>query len=131
MRKEEIINKVLSEYYRYGITKECVEIVYNLAVIIGIPDELYYEGIRYLFNDFLGINNAVTTNNLGKAFLEYGFNNTKTNNLNINDEEVNRNIANEIIKEGINKIGERLKGSPVDVKIAIEENLKQFVKDHI
>lgn len=133
MNKKETINKIMEEYEKYGITKEMVEVVYDLAIQIDVPRELIYEGMRYQFNQAIGIEDESAINGVAKGFIEYAVNDDMVNNPTVSKERIKKNIAKEVIHEGLDKIEDSIKdikGVSKDIKDAFIEKLTQFVKEH-
>ena len=96
MNKKQIIEKILSEYSKYGIVNEMVEYVYNSAIRAGVPHEIIYPGMKMMFNQALGIDNAETVEDIGEGFKEYAVNDTKKSNPTATDKDVARNFKEEL-----------------------------------
>ena len=134
MNKEQIINKIMEEYGKHGITKEMAEIVYDMAITMDVPRELIYEGMRYQFNQAIGIEDESAINGVAKGFIEYAVNDDMVNNPMVSKETIKRNIAKEVIHEGIDKIEDSIKdtkGISNDIVKSFMTNLTQFVKENI
>lgn len=70
MTKEQIIEKIMGEYKTYGLTKKMAEIIYNLAVEFDVPNEMIYEGMRYLCNNQFGIDDITASEGCSTGGIE-------------------------------------------------------------
>ena len=54
MCKKEIVEKILEEYKKFGLSRIEVEISYLLAILWRVPKESIYPGMRMIFNNLYG-----------------------------------------------------------------------------
>lgn len=96
MNKEQVINKIIGEYEKYGIEKELAELVYDNAIKMNVPKEAIYPGMRLIFNNNLGINDESAAKESGRALVEHAIGEVKKENPEATDKG---------IVEGIEMIG--------------------------
>ena len=67
MKKKQIIEKIMEEYSKYGLSRMMVKIAYIMAILFRVPRESIYQGMRALFNKLYNIQDEVTFDEAGKA----------------------------------------------------------------
>lgn len=131
MTKEQIIEKIMGEYKTYGLTKEMTEIIYNLAVKFDVPNEMIYEGMRYLCNNQFEIDDITASEGVVQGTLNYSVNDSMRSNPGESRELISKNIACEILEEGTEKLSEGFANIDSKFQEIAKDRLKKFVKEHI
>lgn len=106
MSKEQIIEKIMNEYAEYGLTKEIAELVYDLALKLNVPNEMIYDGMRYLCNKQFGIDDITASEGVVQGALNYAVNDSMRSNPSASREIISKNKACEILEEGTEKASE-------------------------
>ena len=131
MTKEQIIEKIMSEYKTYGLTKEMAELVYDLALKLDVPNEMIYEGMRYLCNKEFGIDEITAYEGVVQGVLNYSVNDSMKSNPDASRELISKNNACEILEEGTEKLSDGLANIDSKFQEITKDRLKKFVKEHI
>lgn len=128
MTKKQIIEKIMKEYSKYGIVniKEIAEKLYDSAVSANVPNEAIYSGMKMIFNQSLGIDNAKTVEEVGENFKEYVINNTRKSNPTATDKDIARNFNEELEDDFDWKALEILD----EIISATKDATEKFIKDN-
>lgn len=131
MSKKEIIDKVLAEYAKYGLSRIEVEIAYLLAVLWRVPKGSIYPGMRMVYNDVFGIKDDMPAIEAGNALFTSALDEVRAENLDATDFD----IANGIEYVGIDTLEASLDdidfGLLGKVKEAMVQSTKQFVRENV
>ena len=127
MCKKEIIEKILREYSKYGLSRIMVEIAYLMAILWRVPKESIYSGMRLTFNNVYGIKDDKPAIEVGKELFNSAVNGVKAENPEVDDSD----IANSIEYIGIDTLDDSLEDIDFllldKVKESMIESTKQFV----
>lgn len=130
MSKKEIIEKIMKEYSKYGLSRIVVEISYLMAILWRIPKDSIYPGMRNVFNNAYGIQDDTPAIDAGKALWNSVVDETRKENLDVTDCD----IANGIEYVGINTFEESLEDIDFmfldKVKQSMIQSAKGFVKSN-
>lgn len=128
MSKEQIIEKIMQEYSKYGIVnvKEMAEELYDSAIQAGVPHEMIYPGIKMKFNQALGIDNKETVEEIGEGFKEYAVNDTRKANPTATDDVIAKNFKEELEDDFDWTALEISDG----IKNAIKNSTEKFIKSN-
>lgn len=131
MNKKEIINKIMEEYSKYGLSRIEVQISYVMAVLLRVPKESIYPGMRMTFNEVFGIKDDKPAIEAGVALNKNTINGVKAENPNTSDKD----IAEAIEYVGINTLEETLEDFDFSLLHKVKETMiqstKQFVEENI
>ena len=67
MNKKQIIEKIMEEYSKYGLSRMMVKNAYIMAILFRVPKESIYQGMRTLFNKLYNVQDEITFDEAGKA----------------------------------------------------------------
>lgn len=130
MSKKEIIEKIMKEYSKYGLSRIVVEISYLMAILWRIPKDSIYPGMRNVFNNAYGIQDDTPAIDAGKALWNSVVDETKEENPDVTDSD----IVNGIEYVGINTFEESLEDIDFmfldKVKQSMIQSAKGFVKSN-
>lgn len=130
MSKKEIVERILEEYGKYGLSRIMVEISYVMAILWRVPKESIYPGMRMTFNDVFGIKDDKPAIDAGKALFNSAVNDVKAEYQETSDLD----IANGIEYIGIDTFEESLEDVDFPlldkVKASMIESAKQFVSEN-
>lgn len=130
MNKKEIINKIMEEYSKYGLSRIEVQISYVMAVLLRVPKESIYPGMRMTFNEVFGIKDDKPAIEAGVALNKNTINRVKAE-TNTSDKD----IAKAIEYVGINTLEETLEDFDFSLLHKVKETMiqstKQFVEQNI
>lgn len=131
MNKNEIINKIMEEYSKYGLNRIVVQISYVMAVLLRVPKESIYPGMRMTFNKVFGIEDDKPAIEAGVALSKSAINGVKAENPNT----IDKDIAEAIEYVGINTLEETLEDFDFllldKVKESMVQSTKQFAEENI
>lgn len=127
MNKKQIIEKILEEYSKYGLSRIEVEISYLLAILWKVPKDSIYYGMRMTFNNVYGIKDEKAEIDAGKALFNSAISEVKIENPKASDKD---------IADGIEYIGvDTLKDSLEDINFAllgkVKESMLQSTKQYV
>lgn len=130
MTKKEIIERILAEYAKFGLSRIEVEICYLLAILGRVSKESIYPGMRLIFNNLYGIKDDEPAIEAGKALFASALDEVRAENPDASDSD----IANGIEYVGIDTFEASLEeidfGLLGKVKDAMLQSTKQFVKEN-
>ena len=130
MSKKEIIEKIMKEYSKYGLSRIVVEISYLMAILWRIPKDSIYPGMRNVFNNANGIQDDTPAIDAGKALWNSVVDETKEENPDVTDS----GIVNGIEYVGINTFEDSLEDIDFmfldKVKQSMIQSAKGFVKSN-
>lgn len=127
MNKKEIIEKIMNEYSKYGLSRIVVEISYAMAILGGIPKDSIYPGMRNIFNNAYGIKDDTPKIEVGKALFNNAIDNVKTEYPEATDSDIAHGIEyveNDTIEESLEDIDFQFLDK---VKETMMQSTKQFV----
>ncbi|MBR5596643.1 MAG: hypothetical protein IKW30_04460 [Lachnospiraceae bacterium] len=96
MNKEQTIKKIMEEYEKHGIQREVAEIVYDMAIQKDVPRETIYQGMRFIFNQKLGLDWTEPITKVGDNFVEHAMNVKREENPTATEDVLVRNFKEEI-----------------------------------
>lgn len=96
MNREQIIEKVMKEYAKYGIPKGIVEQIYDSAIEMDVPKETIYPGMKMILNNTLGLDNTDVVKEVGEGFTEHAINDTRKANPTVSDKVIAKNFKEEL-----------------------------------
>lgn len=124
MNREQTIKKIMEKYRTYGIEKELVGQIYDMAIQFGVAEELIYSGMKLIINNALGIDNSGIIKEVGEAFKDCAVNDTKKSNPTASDEVIAKNMKEELEDSFDWKALEL----PVEITNAIKEASEKFIE---
>lgn len=131
MCKKEIVEKILEEYKKFGLSRIEVEISYFLAILWRVPKESIYPGMRMIFNNLYGIKNDIPEIEAGKALFKSSLNEVKAENPDASDSD----IANSMEYVGIDTLEASLEDIDFallgKVKDSMIQSVNQFVSENV
>lgn len=131
MSKKEIIERILTEYAKFGLSRIEVEISYLLAVLWRVPKESIYPGMRMIYNNVYGIKDDEPAIEVGNALFANALDEVREENPDATDSD----IANGIEYVGIDTFEASLEdidfGLMGKVKDAMLQSTKQFVSENV
>ena len=131
MIKEQIIEKILEEYSKYGLSRIMVEISYLMAILWRVPKESIYSGMRMIYNNVYGIKDEVPEIEAGKALFSSAIDEVKVENPEASDTDIAHGIQYvgiDTLEESLEDIDFSLLGK---VKESMMQSTKQFVKSNV
>ena len=126
MNREQIIEKVMKEYAKYGIPKGIVEQIYDSAIEMDVPKETIYPGMKMILNNTLGLDNTDVVKEVGEGFTEHAINDTRKANPTVSYKVIAKNFKEELEDNFDWKALE----TPDDITNAIKNSTEQFIKSN-
>ncbi len=128
MSKKETINKIMTEYSNYGISRIVVEISYLLAVLWRVPKESIYPGLKLTINNLYGVHDDMPAKEAGNALFNAAMDETKQD----YPSATNKHIANAIELVGVENLEKDISDDSVPFMSKVRESImsstKEFVK---
>ncbi len=119
MNKKQIIEKIMEEYSRYGLSRVEAEISYLLAILWRVPKNSIYHGMRVTFNNVYGIEDEKAKIDAGKSLFHSAIGEVKAENPKANDKD---------IADGIEYIGiDTLEASLEDINFTLLSKVKKHM----
>ena len=127
MNKTEIIEKIMKEYSKYGLSRIVVEISYAMAILWGIPKDSIYPGMRGVFNNAYGIKDDMPAIEVGKVLFNSAIDNVKAE----YPEATDSDIADGIEYIGIDTIEDSLEDIDFKFLDKVKETMMQSTKQFV
>lgn len=131
MNKKQIIEKIMEEYSKYGLSRIEVEISYLLAILWRVPKDSIYPGMRVIFNKVYGIKDEKSERDAGEALFNSAISEVKAENPTASDKD----IADSIEHVGIDTLGASLDDINFEllgkVKECMIQSAKQYVEENM
>ena len=127
MSKEQVINKIITEYEKYGIEKELIEQVYDNAIKMNVPKEAIYSGMRLIFNNNLGINDESAAKESGRALVKHAIGEVKKENPKATDKGIAEGI--EII--GVDALIQNVEAISFPLMDEVDKAAKRAIENFI
>ena len=96
MNKIQTIKKIMEEYGGYGIQRGLAELIFDMAIQKEVPKETIYQGMRWIFNQALGIDCTEPIEKVGENFVEHAMNVSREDNPTVTEEILVKNFKDEI-----------------------------------
>ena len=131
MSKKEIIERILSEYEKFGLSRIEVEIAYLLAVLWRVPKESVYPGMRMIYNNVFGIEDEAPEIEAGNALFTSALDEVRVENPDATDSDIangNEYVGIDTLEASLEEIDFGLLGK---VKDAMLQSTKQFVSENV
>jgi len=133
MNEKEIIEAIMNEYQKYGVTRWEITLYYYLAIIFGVGKELVYPGIRFLLNDTFGIEDKLDIADIGQGFIDYAARKVKEENPTASDKDISTGISLvglETIEESLKALDYTEFPALKGVKDYIIKNINKYVEEN-
>ena len=127
MSKKQIVEKIMEEYEKYGLSRIVVEIVYLMAILWRVPKESIYPGMRMNFNKAYGIEDDAPAIEAGKALFNSAIEDVKNENPEANDKD----IADGIVYVGIDSLEESLEDIDFALLDKVKESMLQSTRNFV
>ena len=127
MNKEQIIEKIMEEYSKYGLTRIMVEISYIMAILWRVPKESIYSGMRMIYNNLYGIKDDEPEIEAGKALFSSAIREVKEEYPDASESD----IANGIEYVGIDTLEESLDDLDFSLLGKVKESMLQSTREFI
>ena len=127
MSKKQIVEKIMDEYEKYGLSRIVVEIVYLMAILWRVPKESIYPGMRMNFNKAYGIEDDAPAIEAGKALFNSAIEDVKNENPEANDKD----IADGIVYVGIDSLEESLEDIDFALLDKVKESMLQSTRNFV
>lgn len=131
MCKKELIEKILNEYGKFGLSRIEVEICYVLAILWRVPKESIYHGMRMIFNNLYGIKEDTAEIEAGKALFTNALDEVRAENPDTFDSDIAKGmeyVGIDTLEASLEDIDFSLLGK---VKDAMLQSTKQFVAENV
>lgn len=127
MTKKETIEKVMHEYGKYGVESHLVELAYDLAIAMDVPNGAIYHGMRMILNDEFGIQDDSAAKASGKALFEHTIQEIKRSEPNVSEEEIAMSLDDIGLENIINKFDKMAFRSSDKVKNAVKNEMEKYI----
>lgn len=127
MSKKQIVEKIMEEYEKYGVSRIVVEIVYLMAILWRVPKESIYPGMRMNFNKAYGIEDDAPAIEAGKALFNSAIEDVKKENPEANDKD----ITDGIVYVGIDSLEESLEDIDFALLDKVKESMLQSTRNFV
>lgn len=127
MNKEQVINKIIGEYEKYGIEKELAELVYDNAIKMNVPKEAIYPGMRLIFNNNLWINDESAAKESGRALVEHAIGEVKKE----NPEATDKGIVEEIEMIGVDALIQNVEAMSFPLLDEVDKAVKNAIESFV
>ncbi len=124
VNREQVIEKIMEKYRKYGIEKALVEQIYDMAIQFGVAEELIYSGMKLFFNNALGINNSEVIKEVDEAFKDCAVNDTRKSNPTATDKVIAKNMKEELE----DNFDWKSLGTSEEITNAIKEAAEKFIE---
>lgn len=133
MDKTQTIEKIMKEYEGYGIQRGLAEKIFDMAIQKEVPEETIYQGMRWIFNQALGIDCTEPIEKVGENFVENAINVSRKANPTVTDDVLVKNFKEEIGENfDWSELASEVEESEFTTKLtdSIKEASEKFIADN-